>query len=298
MAPLMLSAGDETRSITYRMSPESQPPAGTSEPVLHDFVIPKLDAPMRQCSNAIRSSNGGNMVGNFAPYTDGLSQALSNYKLVNQPGQLSAHSRVDQRTKPSESAINYVPPVTANILHSRDQNFKPMFTSQPTGFRICRPPGSFVWPSMMNFIQVPPTKNPPMSRQEQTLELRGFEDGSGYSSSRQVPGIATSSPMAPVRQANHSMRSIAESKVAATMATMFGCMAMAPQFSMPTLPLMTSEIETSVKDAPGTATNNLGQHCSSPAEQSNPALSLSLSLSVNAGIPHSISPALQKQKSI
>lgn len=196
------------------------------------------------------------------------------------------------------SAHNCVPPATASFIYGRDQNLKPMFTSQPTGFRICRPPGSFVWPSMMNFTEALSMKNPPMSRREQSIEFRRLEDGSGDSSSRQVSGIPMASPMVPVKQANFSMRSIAESEVAATMATMFGCMAMAPQFSVPTpTPMMTGVIDTSAKDTLGTATCNSGQ-CSSPAEQSNPALSLSLSLSVSSGIPHGISPALKKQESI
>jgi hypothetical protein len=277
--PLMLSTGDHSNTA-YRVSPESQPP-GTPELVLHDFVTPKLDAPMRQCSTLTNVmdqwSNDGIVVANSIPYTDGLSQALSNYKIVNQPGLVPARSRIEEKQKPTDITMSTVLPVVANVQQRRTPNFKPIFTDQPTGFRLCRPPGSFIWPSMVNHTPMLPTNNPSMTRQDQTVELRGPKDGPGNISSRQVLGIPTlTSTVAHVKQANYSTRSMAESQVAAVMASMFGCMAnMAPNLSVPTLPLMTSEIDSSVTVS--TTANNLG-HCSSPEGQSDAALSLSLSL--------------------
>ena len=298
---LTLSTGDGFSCITsFRSgSPESQPPQ-TSEPVLHNFVIPKLDAPMRQCSTLKNGMdqcrNGGTMVGSSVPYTDGLSQALSNYKLVNQPGPSSARSQPvdDIKKNPSESTVTSthecVTPMAANMKQRRAPNFKPIFTGQPTGFRVCRPLGTFVWPSRMSYTPgLLPKNNPSMTRQDQSVQLRGIEDGSGNSSTRQVSGISSLSPT--------MARSIAESQVAATMASMFGCMAnMAPHLSKPTLPLMTNETHSSVKGTEGTASTHMG-HCSSPPGQSDATLSLSLSLSVSSGSTHSNKDALKKQKS-
>lgn len=154
---LLQSTGDGS-GMPYIASPESQPP-GTSEPVLHDFLIPKfVDAPMRQCStlkNVLdQCSNGGTMKRNFVPYTDGLSQALANYKLVNNTALLSAGAPADEKTKLTENTVptyERVPPMAANLKQTRAPTFKPIFAGQPTGFKLCRPPGSFLWPGAMNF---------------------------------------------------------------------------------------------------------------------------------------------------
>ncbi|XP_024363687.1 uncharacterized protein [Physcomitrium patens] len=285
--PLMLSTGEDT-CVTHGPSDEPQCP-GTSELVLHDFhVIPKLDVSMRQCTTlecAISSNNDGNSKEISAPYTEGLSRALSNYKLVNQPGQ-PANTQVDEVKNPTGSSMatqECAPPLAGENKQRRvqvfnTQNFKPIFKSQPTGFRICRPPGSFIWPSMLSSSQFPGNV-PPMSRLENT-EPR-VEDGAGYSSPRSVSGVPFSPHMTSVKQPNYSARSIAECQVAATMAGMFGCMA----------PLEVAKLEMQGPRNTANATNSPRNSIISQSSQQSNSKFLPRRHTVSTGVDFSASPA-------
>ncbi|KAG0616196.1 hypothetical protein M758_5G098000 [Ceratodon purpureus] len=280
--PFLLLTGDSSSMSCTVTSPGSQPPE------------PMLDAPMRQCStfsNVMdQGSNGDDVMGNLVPYADGLSQALSNYKLVKKPDLFSACSPVEEKYKPKEKTLSIghqgAPLVEVDMKQERVPNFKPIFACQPTGFRLCRPAGSFVWPSAVNCTSTIPTNNPPMTRsQDQTVELRGLEDGSGNTSLRQTLGLPNFA-LASVSQENSSTRSTGESQVATAMASKFECMAMAaPLPLVPTLPLMTKKVALSAKDTGGTTTNYSG-HYSSPEGPIDSVLSLSLSLSGPTGSHH------------
>lgn len=226
--PLVVSKGEET-CITDLTSYEPRPP-GTS-PVCHEFASQNHDSPnLRKCTglkSATSSSTGGNTAENQTNYTEGLALALSNYNLVHDTSRQTAHGGNEQKNLTSTSAVSggYEPAIMENeekrsLCSTYSQDFKGVVRSRPTSFKVCRPPGTFIWPSMMNISQFNPNfaaMNP------KVLEvIRADVTGSG---SARMSGYSSLPSGISCIQTNSSTRSIAESQVAATMAGMFGCMA-------------------------------------------------------------------------
>nr|XP_024361864.1 uncharacterized protein LOC112275601 isoform X3 [Physcomitrium patens] len=194
---LVLSRSEDTSVKHVKARPQSP---GTSGPVLYDFdVIPKLDAPIRQCTTldgALSSSSGCNTANNVEPHTEGLSQAVTCYKLVEQSGKPGVHVQFNQEENSTGSIVTTQDSLSlmgdnkekrVNVFNA--QNFQPMLQSKSTGFRICRPP-----------------------------EVR-VEDEAGHSS---ISGELLSPHMVSVKNLIYSPKSITESQIAATMAGMLG----------------------------------------------------------------------------
>lgn len=226
--PPVVSKGEET-CITDLTSYEPRPP-GTS-PVCHEFASQNRDSPnLRQCpglKSATSSSTGGNTAENQTNYTEGLARALSNYNLVIDTSRQTAHGGNGQTNLAPTNAVSggYEPVImeneeTRSLCSTYNQDFKGIVRSRQTGFKVCRPPGTFIWPSMMNISQFNPNF---ASMNPKVLEvIRADVTGSGSARTSGYSSLTSGISCIPT---NTSTRSIAESQVAATMAGMFGCMA-------------------------------------------------------------------------